>query len=78
MIACSAKKDLANAAQTVESHSQKVKQRHFVLVKRPELSQKDKDIQTKVTNLFGKRNEEKVQIFVFKHTEEKPKAVGKI
>ncbi len=47
-----------------ESHSQNVTQRHFVLVKGPELSQKDKNIQTKVTSLFGKWNDEKVQIFV--------------
>ncbi len=46
--------------------SQNVKQRHFGLLKRPEHSQTDKNIQTKVTSLFGKWNEEKVQIFVFK------------
>ncbi len=58
-----------NAAQNelvVESHSQNAKQRRFVLVKRPELSHKDKSIQTEVTSLFGRRNEEKDQIFVFK------------
>ncbi len=42
-----------------------------MLVKRPELSQRDKNIQAKVTSLFGKWNEEKVQIFVFKCREEK-------
>ncbi len=47
-------------------------------MKRPELSQKDKSIQTKVTSLFGKWNEEKVQIFVLKCREEKLKAVRKI
>ncbi len=50
----------------VESHSQNVKMRHFGSVKRPKLSQKDKNIQTEVTSLFGKCNEEKVQIFAFK------------
>ncbi len=50
---------------------------HFVLVKRPELSQKDKNFQTKATSLFGKWNEEKVQIFVFKCRGEKSKAVRK-
>ncbi len=49
-----------------------------MLVKRPELSHKDRSIQTKVTSLFGKWNEEKVQIFVFKCREEKSKAVRKI
>ncbi len=49
-----------------------------MLVKRPELSRKDKSIQTKVTSLFGKCNEEKVQILVFKCREEKSKAVRKI
>ncbi len=48
-----------------------------MLVKRPELSQKDKSIQTKVMSLFGKWNEEKVQIFVFKCGEEKTKTVRK-
>ncbi len=57
----------------VESHPQNDKQSHFVLVKRPELSRKDKNIQTKVTSLFGKCDEEKVQVFVFKCREEKRK-----
>ncbi len=62
----------------VASHSQNVKQRHVVLVKRPELSHKDKNIQTEVTSLFGKCDEEKVQIFVFECSEEKYKDVRKI
>ncbi len=50
----------------------------FLVVKHPELGQKDKSIQTKVTSLFGKCNKEKVQIFVFKCREEKSKVVTKI
>ncbi len=48
------------------------------MVKHPELSQRDKNIQAKVTSLFGKWNEEKVQIFVLKCREEKSKAVRNI
>ncbi len=48
------------------------------MVKRPELSQTDKNIKTKVKSLFGKWNEEKVQTFVFKCREKKSKVVRKI
>ncbi len=62
---------------TVESHSQNVQWQHFVLVKCPELSHKDKSIQTKVTSILGKWKEEKAEIFVFKCGEEKSKVLEK-
>ncbi len=40
-------------------------------------SQEDKRIKTKETSLFGRCNEEKVQIFVFRCVEEKSKVVRK-
>ncbi len=49
-----------------------------MLVKRPELSQKDKSIQTEMISLFGKCNEEKVQIFAFKCREEKYDVIRKL
>ncbi len=61
----------------VESLSQNVKLQHFGLAKRPELSQKDKNIQTEVMSLSGKCDKEKVQIFVFKCREEKEKYLEK-